>query len=161
MPHPSATALMLLASAAAASAPVPAGSVDRVELAQVTITGRIIVRVPSTRGDAAAADLSLASAPVRWVEKKGPKCIAANQLAGAIVTDTDSVDLVLRGGARVRAQLDDDCGALGYYGGFYLKPSADGQVCARRDSIRTRSGDSCAIGRFRRLVARPEKHPKP
>ncbi|HEX4694728.1 hypothetical protein [Sphingomonas sp.] len=161
MPHPSAIALMLLASATAASAPVPAAPVDRIELAQVTVTGRIIIRVPSSRADAAAADLATVSPPLRWAEKKGPKCIVANQLAGAIVNDTDSVDLVLKGGARVRAQLDDDCAALGYYGGFYLKPSADGQVCAKRDAIRTRSGDSCPIGRFRRLVAKPGKARKP
>ncbi len=99
--------------------------------------------------------------PIRWVEKGGPKCIAANQLAGAIVSGSDSVDLVLKGGARLRAQLDDDCAALGYYGGFYLKTAADGQVCARRDTIRTRTGESCSIGKFKRLVAKPGKTPKP
>ena len=161
MLHPSALALMLLASATAASAPVPAGPVDGVEVAQVTVTGRIIIRVPASRTDAAAAEFARPDPLPRWVEKKGPKCIVANQLAGAIVTDTDSVDLVLKGGARVRAHLDDDCAALGYYGGFYLKPSADGQVCAKRDAIRTRSGDSCPIGRFKRLVAKPGKSHKP
>lgn len=100
-------------------------------------------------------------APVRWVEKSGPKCVTASQLAGAIVNGTDSVDLVLKGGDRVRALLDDDCTALGYYGGFYLKTASDGQVCARRDTIRTRSGDSCAIGKFKRLIAKVEKSRKP
>ena len=87
----------------------------------------------------------------------GRKLRNPHQLAGAIVNGTDSVDLVFKGGARMRAQLDDDCTALGYYGGIYLKTAADGQVCARRDTIRTRSGDSCSIGKFKRLVAKPGK----
>ena len=160
MPYPTAATLMLLAAATAASAPVPAGSTDRVELAQVTISGRIIIRVPS-RADAAAAAVSAPSPPLRLIEKKGPKCIAANELAGAIVTTTDSVDLIVNGGARLRAEFNDDCDALGYYGGFYLKPASDGQVCAGRDAIRTRSGDVCPIRRFKRLVAKPGKHRKP
>ena len=77
----------------------------------------------------------------------------ADQLGGAIVA-TDYVDLVLRGGDRVRAEVDGDCSGLGYYGGFYVKPSADGQVCAGRDSIRTRSGDQCTIRKFKKLVAK-------
>ena len=89
--------------------------------------------------------------PQRWVEKRGPKCIAAGDLGGAIV-GSRTVDLVLRGGERVRATLDGDCPALDFYSGFYLKPSADGQICAGRDTIRSRSGDSCEISGFRRLV---------
>jgi hypothetical protein len=160
MPHPIAATLMLLAAATAAVAPAPAGSTDRIELAQVTITGRIIIRVPSAPPAAEAVQTSAAPS-IRWAEKKGPKCIPANQLAGAIVSDTDSVDLVLRGGARVRAQLGDDCDALGYYGGFYVKPAADGQVCGGRDAIRTRSGESCRIARFKRLEPKPGKRRKP
>jgi hypothetical protein len=118
-------------------------------MGQVSITGRVVVRVESTPRAVPVA--------VRWVEKSGPKCIVANQLAGAIVNGTDSVDLVLKGGSRVRAELDDDCTSLGYYGGFYLKTASDGQVCARRDTIRTRSGDACSIGKFKRLVAKPAK----
>ena len=147
--HLSVPILMMLATAA--SAPVspafgePAG--------QMSITGRVVIRVEST--------VRAVPVPVRWVEKSGPKCVVANQLAGAIVNGTDSVDLVLKGGSRVRALLDDDCAALGYYGGFYLKTASDGQVCANRDTIRTRSGDSCSIGKFKRLVAKVEKPRKP
>ncbi|MBS0480058.1 MAG: hypothetical protein JSR79_12260 [Proteobacteria bacterium] len=147
--RPSVPLLMTLATAASAPlAPAfgePAG--------QTSITGRIVIRVEST--------MRAIPAPVRWVEKSGPKCVTASQLAGAIVNGTDSVDLVLKGGDRVRALLDDDCTALGYYGGFYLKTASDGQVCARRDTIRTRSGDSCAIGKFKRLIAKVEKSRKP
>jgi hypothetical protein len=153
MLHHAPIALLLLASATAVSVPAPqSGSVD---LAQVLLRERIIIRIPSAPPPAAApAPSAVPVPPLRWEEKKGPKCISANQLGGAIVGSTDSIDLVLKGGARLRTQLDGDCAGLGYYGGFYLKPSPDGQVCAGRDSIRTRSGDTCKIKRFRNLVGK-------
>ena len=154
MPHPSAVALSLLASATVAGTPVPAGQTGKTELAQVTIRGSIILRIPSMPLTAVSPAQSVSPVrPMRWVEKKGPKCIPAGQLGGAIVNG-DSVDLVMRGGDRIRAIFDGDCAGLGYYGGFYIKPSSDGQVCAKRDSIRTRSGDSCTIRRFHKLVAK-------
>ena len=154
MPNPSVAVLTLIASVAAAGTPAPAGQVTGIELAQVTIRGRIIIRVPSTLRDRVAPAPQLTPArPIKWAEKKGPECIAADQLGGAIVAG-DYVDLVLRGGDRVRAQLDGDCSGLGYYGGFYVKPSADGQICSGRDSIRTRSGDRCTIRKFKKLVAK-------
>ncbi len=154
MPNPSVAAFTLIASVAAAGTPAPAGQVTGIELAQVTISGRIIIRVPSKLRDNATPMQQLTPPrPIEWAEKKGPKCIAADQLGGAIVAG-DYVDLVLRGGDRVRAQLDGDCSGLGYYGGFYVKPSPDGQICAGRDSIRTRSGDRCTIKKFKKLVAK-------
>lgn len=143
MPHPTA-AFFLIASATALGSSAQQGVLDGLQLAQVTVRERIIIRVPR----------NAAPPPkIRWVEKKGPKCIAADQLGGAIV-GTRSVDLVLRGGNRVRAILDGDCPALDFYSGFYLKSSGDGQICARRDTIRSRSGDSCEISVFKQLVPR-------
>jgi hypothetical protein len=149
MPHSSVVALALLASTTVLGASAPASTLDGTQLAQVTIRERIIIRVPSMAPR--AAPLISAVPPPRYVEKKGPKCIAAADLGGAIV-GAKSVDLVLRGGERVRAMLDGDCPALDFYSGFYLKPSADGQICSGRDTIRSRSGDSCEISTFRKLV---------
>jgi hypothetical protein len=155
MPHHAPIALLLLASATTVGAPVPVPQTAGADLAQVTLRERIIIRIPSAPSPVAAPlPKVVAAPPVRWKEKKGPKCIAANQLGGAVVGATDSIDLVLKGGARLRTQIDGDCAGLGYYGGFYLRPSSDGQVCAGRDSIRTRSGDTCKIKRFRTLVAK-------
>lgn len=137
----SAIPLMLLAAAA----PLPAAD------AQVSIRERITIRIPT------AAPMTPIEMP-RWVEKGGPKCLPGDQLAGAIVSDGDAVDLVMKGGARVRARLAGDCAALSYYGGFYIKPGGDGAVCAGRDEIRARSGASCGIKVFRKLIAKPAKH---
>jgi len=136
--------LILLAAAAPAGAPAAAQD-DRV-LAQLVIPQRVIVRVRRMTPVAPPV-------PVTWREVKGPKCVAAGLLAGAVVTARDRIDLVLRGGQRVRATLDDDCRGLDFYSGFYLRPDANGQVCAGRDAIRSRSGARCEIGRFRSLQA--------
>ena len=91
--------------------------------------------------------------PSHWKEKKGPKCVMATELAGALISRPGSVDLIMRGGDRVRAVLDGDCGPLDYYRGYYLRPASDGMICGGRDVIRVRSGGSCMISKFRRLVA--------
>jgi hypothetical protein len=124
-----------------------AGASEEARYAQLTIRQRVLIRVPRMP---VARSLPVPK-PVRWEEKKGPKCIPAAALAGAIVTARDRIDLVLRGGKRVRARLDDECRSLDFYSGFYLKPAADGMVCAGRDTFRARSGATCPIGRFRML----------
>lgn len=144
MPYP---ALPILLIALAAPAAAAMGQRDRVEIAQLTIRERVVIRVP--RMGAAGAALP---APIRYKEKKGPKCVAAADLGGALIQEPGAVDLVMAGGKRLRARLDRDCTPLDYYGGFYLRPAADGKVCADRDVIRVRSGASCGITTFKTLV---------
>lgn len=156
MPYQTAAALMLLVSATTIGSSAPAQDrdpdLDGVEVAQI-IHERIIIRIPNVQMRRASPIRARPdpTQPIRYAEKKGPKCIAVDQLAGAQV-GSDTVDLMLRGGNRVRARLDGDCPALDFYAGFYLKPSADGLVCAGRDSIRSRSGDSCTVSGFKMLV---------
>ena len=69
-----------------------------------------------------------------WEEHKGPKCIPIAAIQRAFLTDTQQVDIVLVNHARMRAQLDEDCPALDFYGDFYLQPKDD-RICARRDAI--------------------------
>lgn len=131
----------------AASVAVP--TQEKVQFAQLLIRRRVIVRVPAMRVQAPPVPIPQ---PIPMKEVKGPKCLVMNQLAGAAITKPDAVDLYLRGGRRLRAQLDDDCPALDYYGGFYLAPTKDGQVCGGRDTIHARSGGKCLIERFRELI---------
>ena len=116
---------------------------DTVLLAQLTIRQQLIIRVPSR--------VRRPADPVQYKEKDGPKCIPASELAGAQVSNY-GVDLLLNGGKRVRAKLARDCPPLDYYSGFYIRPGLDGRVCEDRDTIRVRSGGSCEIENFRRLV---------
>lgn len=87
---------------------------------------------------------------IEWHEEKGPKCVPAAAIAGALLSGASSIDFVMRDRSRIRAEMDNDCQALDYYGQFYLQP-ADDMVCAKREEIRSRIGGSCRIERFRRL----------
>jgi len=141
--------LPLAVTAIAAPAAAVPEDPELVQLAQLTIHQRVIIRVP--RMAVAPVGRRPIPAPVRYKESDGPKCVAANSLAGAAITG-EQVDLVLVGGTRLRARLDGDCGPMDFYSGFYLRPAGDGRVCAGRDAIRVRSGAGCRIKRFRTLT---------
>ena len=108
------------------------------------VQDEMIIRVPVR---------PLRTTEFEWVERKGPRCLPASVIRSALLTGPDHVDLVLAQKQRIRATFDDDCPALDFYGGFYLK-TEDEQVCARRDSVHSRMGVSCRIARFRHLVPR-------
>ena len=139
-------ALMLLLAAPA----VPAGS-PVIAWGQVAIHQRIVIRVPRMPIPPGRQPIGNVR-PMQWVEKNAPKCVPVDTLAAATISEADSVDLVVRGGGRLRAKLGDDCPALDFYSGFYLKRTDDGMLCAKRDSIRSRSGDNCPIVAFKHLV---------
>lgn len=123
--------------------------------AQVRIQQHIVIRVP--RPDAVRRVSSPAAPlpPIAWVERDSEKCVRMDSLAGAAITRPDSVDLVMTGGRRVRAKLGKECPALDFYSGFYVKPTSDGMVCAKRDVFRSRSGGECQVKSFRTLI--PER----
>jgi hypothetical protein len=118
---------------------------DTLEFAQLTFHSRVVIRV-ETRSR---------PAQTKWREKKGPHCVTMEDILGAAIIEPSSVDLVLRGGDRVRARFASSCPGLDYYSGFYIAPPADAKICAGRDVIRDRAGGECAISRFRKLV--PDK----
>lgn len=125
-----------------ATDPIPAGETP-IRYAQVVIREHVVIRVPRTAPP---------PAPTRWKEHKGPRCIPAQHLAGALPAEGGAVDIVLTGGKRVRARLTRECRQIDYYSSFYIRPGFDGQICAGRDPIRTRAGRTCEIERFRALV---------
>ncbi len=88
---------------------------------------------------------------LQWLEKKGPKCIPTAAIQRALLNGSAQVDFVMINHARIRAQFDEDCPALDFYGGFYLQVEDD-RLCARRDAIHSRIGTSCRIERFKQLV---------
>ncbi|HWI85090.1 MAG TPA: hypothetical protein VNT42_02035 [Sphingomonas sp.] len=140
--------LLILAGALIALSPVAPGPAVRsdgsIELAQLTFRSRVVVRVQTS---------SLSLPVVQLREKKGPRCIAIEEILAAGVLARSSVDIVMRGGFRMRARFSASCPGLDYYSGFYLVPSTDGRICAGRDLFRDRAGGECAIERFRKLIA--------
>jgi hypothetical protein len=121
----------------------------RVQAAAVTVTQSVIIRVPARRPSRFRQEGQPQPA---FKEHKGPRCIEADDIGGAAITAPDSVDFIVKGGKRVRAVLEDECPALDYYSGFYVRAPQDGKICADRDSIHTRSGGDCQIDKFRALT---------
>ena len=141
-------ALVVGALVAAAGASAPGDGMrepDGIELAQLSFRSRMVIRVET----APAPPLQ-----TMFREKKGPRCMRMSDVLGAAVISPSGVDFVLRGGDRVRAQFGDSCPGLDYYSGFYVRPPADGRICADRDVVRDRAGGECAIERFRKLERR-------
>ncbi len=144
-----AAASAVLAIGVQDSAPPPELPTAAVVFAQ-TVRQQVMIRVPRPRASAPAA-----SAPMRWRETAGPKCIAADKIEGAFPS-ASSVDIVLNGNRRVRAQLGQTCAGLNYYRGVYVNANPDGRICAGRDVVRSRMGGQCEIVQFRILQpARP------
>lgn len=117
-------------------------------VSRLTVRDEIILRVPVIR--------PRITRPVRWDEKKGPKCIDGGAVLAATLAEEGSIDFHLRDRRRIRAKMDNECPTLDFYGGFYLQPE-DERICARRDDIRNRIGASCRIERFRTMVPRRPK----
>ena len=139
--------MMALVLLAALSGITP--TADRTEFAQLMIQQRVVVRIPIAPVQAEP------KAAVRWVEKKGPKCLGLNDLAGFVVRGPQTVDLFMRGGQRVRTRLEKQCTGVDLGYGFYVKPNADGRICADRDTLHARTGSKCEVERFNSLV--PER----
>ena len=152
MPNPlfAASSLMLLLAAPAA---MPAAPEWDSAVAGLQQQQRVTIHVPRVTFSSTTIIMRSAPRPPAFVEKKAKDCVKVEQIAGfAGVTATDGVDLVLRDGSLLRAKLGRDCPAIGFYGGFYVKANEDRQICAGRDAFRTRSGRSCGVERFRKLV---------
>ena len=134
---------MLLATGEAEAPPAPPAQSVRV----MTVQRQMILRVPVR---------PYPRMTLRWEEEKGPKCLPVGAIAGAMLSGGDSIDIVLRNRQRMRARLDNDCEGLDFYGGLYLQ-TEDGQLCAKRDVIRSRMGGTCRIEKFRMLVPKVER----
>ena len=111
---------------------------------RMVIRDEIILRIPIR---------PRASLAIDWKEGKGPRCLDADRIAGAMYSGPSSIDFVLRDRRRFRAQMDSECPAIDFYKGFYLQPD-DERICAKRDFVRSRVGGSCRIERFRSLSPR-------
>lgn len=151
-----------------------AGRDDGSEMTQMTVEQRIIIRVPMLRrvpgpggghdgpregfrdgrGDRFGGNGPPPPPPedMEWHEHKGPKCVPVRMFAGATLVSGRSVDFLMRDRTRLRARLSRDCQAADLYAGFYVQRQPDGALCADRDSLLARSGASCEIESFKRLV---------
>jgi hypothetical protein len=93
------------------------------------------------------------AAVVQWKPGKPSRtaCIDSANIAGAVVVDARTVDVVMRGGRRWRMLLAQQCPQLSYYGGFYYQPRVAGKFCAGEDRIISRSGGACRVSHISEL----------
>ena len=121
---------------------------------QVRVEQRVIIRIP--RQTAASASMgsrtSAKISAIRYKEEKIGKCLLMNRLVGSRPGNKESLDLVTRDGALIRAYLGDGCLAREFYAGAYMERPLDGKLCVDRDMLHARTGAKCEVDKFRLLV---------
>lgn len=80
--------------------------------------------------------------------KSKKRCIPADFIREAIVKDDKTIDLVLSGKKYYAIKLKDKCHGLGFDKTFYYYLTPARQLCARFDTIVTRSGSRCIIDKI-------------
>jgi len=144
---------------------LPAGPIDTLrqareptELGQVRIEQRVIIRISpgtSPAREQMMADLRRQNPPspsYQWERLKG--CIAVSNIIGMEpAPEQNRLLLFMRDRRVLGAALERACNVRDYYSGFYVERSEDGQLCAKRDLLQSRSGASCKATQLSRLVA--------
>ncbi len=124
---------------------------------QVRIEQRVIVRIgpsaPLSRKPMRAT-LSPALPPGRFKEKKLKGCVPIAGIAALLPYSDNRLLFYMRDRQIVSAVLDKSCHAEEFYSGAYITRTEDGQVCARRERIQSRTGASCEIARLNRVERR-------
>ena len=146
-------ALTLLFAATSDVAPAAPGDMRQVQMAQLTIERRIIIRIPMMRPPPPAPELAAPPEPPAEREKRGPKCLKLKRIKGAVVNQETGLTMITDKNERLRAHLGRTCRATDFYSGFYIEPNKDGELCAGRDVLHARNGSSCDIETFGKLVS--------
>ncbi len=158
-----------------ASKAAPEGRADRgfAELAairrqqdrarQVRIEQRVIIRImpgragrslpPAVRDPRRGlfAEFDERTGP-RLVERRMSQCVPVGGIEAVQPDGPSRLLLFMRDQRIVSAALEKGCNARDYYSGFLIDRTSDGQICAARDKLQSRTGASCTMDRLRQLV---------
>jgi hypothetical protein len=122
---------------------------------QVRIEQHVIIRITpsprSIRRDLLAPPPNADDPPFR--EKKADHCVRIEDIEGIAPMQPNRLVLFMRNHHMLSASLERACDADAFYLGAYVERSADGRLCTGRDMLRARTGATCQITRFSRLVA--------
>jgi hypothetical protein len=88
----------------------------------------------------------------RFVERHMGRCVPIAGIAGVQPESENRLILFLRDRRMVSATLERACRARDFYSGFYVDRANDGQICANRDMLLSRSGANCKLTGLRQLV---------
>ena len=122
---------------------------------QVRIERRVIIRISPRRvgPQSLVSDQRETRTPTRYLRRDMERCISASDIIGARPSGERSLRLYLRDRRLVSLTLDKSCRAQAFYSGFYIEKDSDGQLCARRDELHSRTGSKCDVEEMHQLVA--------
>jgi len=121
---------------------------------QISIEQHMIIRI-TPGGAAVMRDMPPPAPeplPMRLHARRMPPCVPVGAIAGVRPLAGDRLLLILRDHRLVGADLSRTCAARDFYMGFYITPTADGLLCADRDTIHSRSGTTCTITQVHEMV---------
>jgi len=125
---------------------------------QVRIEQHIIIRIAPRPGSdldprrTAFSTMPPRAAPPRLEERGIGKCVPVAGIAGVQVSAENRLILMMRDSRVLSAALEKGCGARDFYSGFYVERSTDGMMCTGRDTLQSRTGVSCKLGKMHQLV---------
>ena len=88
----------------------------------------------------------------RFVERHMGRCLPVAGIAGVQPDAGNRLILFMRDRRMVSATLERACRARDFYSGFYVDRTNDGQICANRDTLLSRSGANCRLIGLRQLI---------
>ena len=122
---------------------------------QVRIEQRVIVRISprrTTNRNSLLARLPQRALSTRFEERELQRCLPVSRIAGVQTGTGNRLLLFLSDQQIVSVNLERACRARDFYSGFYVERNADGNLCAGRDQLQSRSGAKCEVERMHELV---------
>jgi hypothetical protein len=127
------------------------------ENAQVRIEQSITIRIvarPARSDQELLASLPQGARPSAHIEeRKIGSCLSAAGIVGVQTAQDNKLLLFMRDRRIISVALEKACSSRDFYSGFYIERHEDGQLCAKRDKIHSRSGAKCEFKQIRQLVA--------
>lgn len=122
---------------------------------QVRIEQRVIIRIVPLGRKARPNTLANTgtSIPLRLVERPVSGCVPIREIAGVSADRDERLRLHMRGRQILSIRFDRNCPTEAFYSGFYVEQNGDGLLCPARDTIHSRSGVRCTVGKIGQLVA--------
>lgn len=123
---------------------------------QVRIEQRVIIRISpqrQTNRNNLLASLPPRGLNTRFVEQEMDECVPLSRISGVQTGNGSRLLLYLSDSRVVSLNLERACRARDFYSGFYVERTEDGQLCASRDELQSRSGAKCEVETMRQLVA--------
>lgn len=124
------------------------GTLDPEIWNQVRIEQHLTIRIYPGQGSRGAFFAPPPPTPPPHRDQKRVRCVALAAMGGVRLTGPNQLTLILHDERTVVATLPRICSTSAFYSGFYVEPTPDGMLCARRDMIHSRAGANCSISRL-------------